>query len=111
MLRPTHAVPLVGPGRAVLRLSEIRQHVVIGPAAIAELRPGVEVARLATDVEMTVDRARPAEHLAARKLDGAAVYAGSGLGLKAPAEARVVEGLEEPGRHDDEGVPVAAARL
>ena len=64
--RAAGAVILVGAALLVLGLAEIRQHVVIGPAGIAELAPQVEILLLAADVDQAVDRGRPAEHLAAR---------------------------------------------
>ena len=42
---------------------EIGQHVLIAPAAIAELRPGVEILALAAIVDMAVDRGGTAERL------------------------------------------------
>ena len=102
---------IVGAGRAVFRAPEIGQDVVVGPAAIAELGPDVEVARLAADIEMAVDRARPAEHLAARKEDRAAVDAGARLGAVAPVEARILKGLQETGRRADIGMRIRAAGL
>src|SRR6266481_5154183 len=89
MKRPAGAVIGIGTGRAILRAAEIGQNVIIGPAEIAELGPDFEVARLAADIEAAVDRARPAEHLAAREEDRAAVDAGTRLRAVAPVEARV----------------------
>ncbi len=99
----------ISAGRAILRAAEIGQNVIIGPAAIAELRPDFEVARLAADIEAAVDRARPAEHLAAREEDRAAVDAGTRLRAVAPVEARVAEGFQKPGRRADIGMGIRAA--
>src|SRR5580704_5679553 len=68
----------------VLSLLEVRQHIVPAPAAIAELRPMIEILRLAADVAKAVDRRRTAEHPAARIDDRAAGGAGVGLRLEAP---------------------------
>src|SRR5207247_369945 len=69
----------VAPAIGVLALAdpplqplEIRQHIRIAPAAIAELRPGVEILVLAAVVDVTVDRGGAAEGLAARRIDAAA---------------------------------------
>src|SRR5690349_17100142 len=52
-----------------LGLLEIGQYIVPAPAAIAELRPVVEIFGLAADIDQPVDRGRPAEHPAARIRD------------------------------------------
>ena len=90
---------------------EVGQHVVPRPAAAAELRPDVVVGRLAAHVEMAVDRARAAQHLAARVLYAAVVDVGAGRGLVAPVELVVVDGLVEAGRDLDPDVVVLAAGL
>ncbi len=53
----------------VLRPAEIRQHLGVRPARAAERSPFVVVARMAADIDHAVDRARPAQHLAARDDD------------------------------------------
>src|SRR5258708_40143889 len=45
--RPADAVVLIGPALLVLGLAEIAQHVVVGPAWIAALRPQGEILLLA----------------------------------------------------------------
>src|SRR5215831_17242418 len=49
------------------------------PAAIADLRPGVEILALAAIENMAVDRGRAAEGLAARRVDAAAAGVGTYL--------------------------------
>src|SRR6185312_6004890 len=51
---------------------EVGQDVRIAPAAIAELRPGLEIEPLAAIEDQAVDRARAAERLAARREDAPA---------------------------------------
>src|SRR6516164_10117576 len=53
------ALPVLGP-------FEERQDLVPAPAAVAQLRPMVEILRLAPDVDQPVDRAGAAEHAPAR---------------------------------------------
>ena len=68
----TPAIGILALADAPLQPLEIRQHVRIAPAAIAELRPRVKVLALAAIVDMAVDRTRSAECLAARRKDAAA---------------------------------------
>jgi hypothetical protein len=105
------AILLVAGADAFLHPLEVRQHVGIAPAAIAHLRPGVEILTLAAVVDMAVDRGRAAERLAARRIDAAAIGVGPRLLLVAPIDALHVEGLDEAGRQMDVGVPVARPRL
>jgi hypothetical protein len=62
-------VILVGAALLVLGLAEIRQHVGVAPARIAEIAPAIVILVLPANVEETVDRGRSAEHLAARLPD------------------------------------------
>ena len=94
-----------------LGLLEIGQHVVPAPAAIAELRPMIEILGLAADVDQPVDRRRAAEHAAARIRDRPPGGAGIGLGLEPPGQRRMVEQFHEPDRDVDQRVPVAPAGL
>src|SRR5436190_1231025 len=50
------------------RALEVGQHRTVVPSCSAELRPLVVIAVLSTDVQESVDRARPAEHPTARPL-------------------------------------------
>ena len=101
------AISVVALADAPLQPLEIGQHIRIAPAAITELRPGVEILALAAIVDVAVDRGRAAERLAARRIDAAAAGPGPRLLLVGPVDALHVEGLDEAGRQMDVGVPVA----
>ncbi len=107
------ALPMIIVGAALLVLgaAEIRQHVVIRPADIAELAPMVEILALAADVDQPVDRARAAEHLAARPRDAPPVEPRHRLGLELPGDPRMIDVAVEPGRDMDPRVGVLAAGL
>ena len=109
--RPAGAVVLVGAALVVLGLAEVRQHVLVAPAGVAELAPVVEVLGLAADVDQAVDRARSAEHLAARRDDVAAVALRLRLGLVAPVVALVGEQLAVAERDVQPRMPVARPGL
>ena len=59
-------VPCLGVGAIsiVLGFFEVRQHFLIGPARVAQFRPGVVVSLVAADVEHVVEHAAAAENLA-----------------------------------------------
>src|ERR1700733_1112427 len=63
--RAATAARLVATWLEMLGLPEIRQDCVVRPAAIAELRPGIVVKRVASDIQHTVDRTRATQRLAA----------------------------------------------
>src|SRR5262249_36286911 len=96
---------------APLHAAEVGKHVGIPPAAIALLRPGVEIHALAAIVDVPVDRTRAAEGFTARREDAAPTRPFAGLHRIEPVEARIVEGLGEAGGDVDIGVPIARARL
>src|SRR3979411_249590 len=96
---------------AAFQPPEIGQHIRIAPAALAELRPGVEILALAAVIDMTVDRRRAAEGLAARCIDAAAAGPRTGLLLVGPVDALHVEGLDEARGPMDVGMAIARARL
>ena len=96
---------------APLHAPEIGEHVGVAPAAVAELRPGVEVHGLAAIVDVAVDRAGAAQRLAARGEDAPPAGPRAGLHAVEPVHARIVVGLDEAGGDVDVGVPVARARL
>src|SRR6266850_34921 len=74
---------------------EVRQDVRITPAPVSTLRPAVIIGPLAAIVDVPVDRARPAEGLAARREDAApAGPLARLLGVK-PVQPRLVEQLDE----------------
>ncbi len=109
--RAAGAVERVGAALLVLGLLEIGQHVVVAPADIAELAPVVEILLLAADIDAAIDRARAAQHLAARLNDAAAVELGLGLALIEPVDLRVLEQLAVAQGDVDPGVAVLAAGL
>src|SRR5260370_29857600 len=94
----TPAIGILAFADAPLQPLEIRQHIRIAPAAIAELRPGVEILALAAVVDVTVDRGGAAEGLAARRVDAAAPGPGTPLLLVSPVDAPHVKGLDEARR-------------
>ena len=89
---------LVATWLEMLRLAEIRQDRFIRPAAIAELRPGIVVERVAADIQHAVDRARSAECLAARDGDGSALDVVLGFGGEIPVVTLAVEQFGEADR-------------
>ncbi len=105
------AVGGVAIAEAALHALEVGEHIGVAPAAIAELRPGIEVHALAAIVDVAVDGAGAAERLAARRGDASAAGPLARLHPVEPVHARVVVGLDETGRNMDEGVPVAGAGL
>src|SRR5208283_5122846 len=62
--RSTSAVIGILPALVVLRLAEIRQYFVKTPTGVTHLAPIVEIVGLAAVIDQSVDRARPAQHLA-----------------------------------------------
>ena len=105
---PRTALPSAFPP---LGLAEERQAIVPRPAAVSELRPMVVVLGLATNVDQSVDRARSAEHLAARVEDRTASGARIRLSMETPAQRRMIKQLHEAGGDVDVGAPVAPAGL
>ena len=63
--RAVGAVPFALAADVVLELAEVRQHVGVAPAAVAERGPVVVVVAVAADVDEAVDRARAAQRPAA----------------------------------------------
>ena len=78
---PPTAVQRVLAALLVLGAAEVGQHVVEAPAGIAELAPVIEILGLAAQIEQAVDRARSAQHLAARLDDRRLCSSGSGSDL------------------------------
>src|SRR4029453_14181407 len=105
------AISLVALADPPFQPLEIGQHVRIAPAAVAELRPGIEILALAAVVDVTVDRRRSAERLAARRIDAAAAGPRPRLLAVAPVDALHVEGLDEAGRQMNVGGPVRRPRF
>ena len=107
--RPAAAVHGVGATLLVLGAPEKGQHVFEAPAFVAELAPVVVVLVLAAHIEQAVDRARSAQHLAARLDDLAVVELGLRLRLVEPVDLGIVEQLAVAERNVDPNVAVAAA--
>ena len=100
------AIGVLALADAPLQPLEIGQHVRIAPAAVADLRPGVEILALAAVVDVAVDRGGAAERLAARRVDAAAAGPGPRLLLVGPVDALHVKGLDETRRQMDVGMPI-----
>jgi hypothetical protein len=66
------AIGIIALADAFFQPLEIGQHVLVTPTAIAVLRPGIEILPLAAIIDVSVDRRRTAERLAARRIDAAA---------------------------------------
>src|SRR5882757_405033 len=104
--RPAGAVILVGTALLMFGLFEIGQHVVKTPAGIAALAPAVVVLMLAAHIQKTVDRARAAQHLAARLEHLAPVQLRLGLGLVHPVDGFFLEQPSVAERNVDPDVGV-----
>ena len=90
---------------------EVRQDLRIGPALRAVARPAVVIAAMAPRVGHHVHRRRAAQHLAARRLDAAAIQLRLGLGVEAPVMHVMLVHLAHAERDVDERIPVAPACL
>ncbi len=99
----------VGAAFLILGLAEIRQHVVIRPAGVAELAPEIEILALAADVDQAVDRRRAAQGLAAWPGDPAVVEFRDRLGFEIPGDLGVVDVAIETGGNVDPGIGVVTA--
>ena len=102
---------IVGAALLVFGLLEIGQHVVITPAGIAALAPAIVILVLAAHIEQAVDRARSAQHFAARLEHRPPVEAGLGLGLVHPVDGFFLEQLAVAERHVDPEIGVLRAGL
>jgi hypothetical protein len=95
----------------VLNLDEIRQHFARGPAGTALLLPAVVVLFLAADDDQPVDRARAAQHPAARPIDLTAGHVRLRLGLEFPIDLRVPHRAPVADGEMNPQVSVARSRL
>ena len=112
--RPVASAILVDPLEAGLHPLEVRQAVRVGPAFEARVRrPLLEVERVPALEDHPVDRARPAEDLAARVRDAAPTHERLGLRLVAPVVALRADREGQGRRHVDVDVPqrVGTSRL
>ena len=96
---------------ASLGFLEEGQYFFPGPAAIAHLRPVVEIAGIATHIQHPVDRGGAAHDLAARQGHDSVVCVVLRVDLEAPVHGVAVEGPGVAGRDMDERVAVHPARL
>src|SRR5690606_35602798 len=95
----------------VFGLPEIVEDVVPTPTLAAHLPPEVVIARLSAHVDHAIDRRTPAEQLAARIGERAAVEAFFLLRQEAPVRARIVDAVEIADRDMHPMVIVRAARF
>jgi len=112
--RSRRTVECVGAGPvALVRLGadEVRQHVAVGPAIVAERGPVVVVLRLPADVDESVDRARAAECLAARPVDSPAVHVRVRIRVEAPVVPLVPHRLAVADRQMDPDRPIRGPRF
>ena len=95
----------------VLGFLEIGQHIAERPAAISRRCPVVIVEPVPAHVDHAVDRARSAQHLAARNIDRALRSLFLFGGPVAPIELTVVHQKADGERNVDQGVAVTPARF
>ena len=104
--RPVATAVLVCSRETVLHPLEVGQAVRVVPVLETGLRrPALVVERVAALEDHPVDRARPAEDLAASVIHATAVHVRFGLGLVHPVVALVSDRERECGRHVDEYIP------
>ncbi len=101
--------PFVGQADAPFAALEIGQDVRVAPAAIAALRPMVEIRGLAAIVDHAVDGTAAAQRAALRGEDLPAAAAFARFGLELPRVFRIEQHLDEAGGHMDVGVIVGRA--
>ncbi len=111
MERAALAAAVVALACEMLGLLEVGQHVLVGPAAIAELAPRIVVARLAAHIDHAVDRRGATQRPAARTGDTPAGHALFRLHLEVPVVGLVGEELGEAGRDVDPQRAVDRPRL
>ena len=92
-------------------LEKIRQDLGPVPAGITLLAPAVVIFLLAADHDQAVDRARSAEHLAARPIDLAAGHVRLRLGLEFPIDLGIPHRLAVADRQMDPETFVAWSRF
>jgi hypothetical protein len=107
--RAANAVEVIGAALLILGAPKIGQHIGKAPAGIAELPPMIVVLVLAAHIEQAVDRARSAQHFAARLDDLPVVQLGFRLGLVQPVDFGIVEQLAVAERDVNPDMPVMAA--
>ena len=105
------AAKLVGAALECFAAAEIGQHVAIGPALGAVPVPAVEIGGVAARVGHDIDGGTAAEHLAAHRLDAAAIQRRFGLRFVAPVMHLVLMHLAHAEGNGNERVDVAPARF
>jgi len=96
---------------AALGLFEIGQNVVVAPAFVAGLRPGIEVRRQATVVDHSVDRGRTTQCLSLRGENRSAIGPGATFRLELPSHLWIEQQLDDAGGDPDQRVVVLRSRL
>ena len=96
--RALGAVKAVAQALVALGFLEIRQHVVVAPAGIAELAPVIVVGRLAPHIDHGIDRTRPANEPAARPIHPPPLHRRLWRGFVSPIETRAGQ-IGDAGRH------------
>jgi hypothetical protein len=109
--RPVAAMEGARTALVALGLDEVRQHIVITPAVVAERGPMVVVFALPADVDQAVDRARSTKGLAARPVDAPPVHVRVGVGMETPVVLRAPHRLAVPDRQVNPERPVGRARF
>ena len=95
----------------IFGLFEIGQHIVPSPTGIAERLPIVEIARLAADINHSIDRSRPADDLPTRPIAAPPAKCFDGFGIVHPIDAPVEKGATVADRHLYPDRQVAAPRF
>ena len=72
--RAVFTVKAIMQALVALGLLEVRQHVVVAPAGIAELTPMIVIGRLPAHIDHGIDRARAAKEAAARPIHAPALH-------------------------------------
>ena len=99
---------VVAAALVVFDFAENREQIVPRPAAIAQLRPGVVIARLTAHIDQAVDGARAAQQTAARHRNTAIGHAFLGFGFIAPIGRRILDQLTVADRHPAERMAARA---
>lgn len=109
--RTVLVVELPAPRLVPFRLQEIRQHVFIAPARVAEVTPVIEIGRVAAQVLHAIERRGTADHLPTRP-DLLATVGFLVFGLQLPAkQPSLAQRLACANRNADQRAPVLAAGL
>jgi hypothetical protein len=104
-------VELIRATLVVFCFSKIGQYFLKAPTGIPELPPNVEVFRLSTNIDQSIDRTGSTENPATRGDNLAIVTSRLRLGLVAPIESAIVEQPAEAEWNVQPRVPVLWARL